>query len=951
MRDRSITRVGLGLRSLVRDPSATLTLAVLALLMGLGVSATPRFVNEKSDQALTTAAAEAPPAQRNVSFQQYRRIAAGTTDPFAGVTEAGEELDGTILGLLGDAADPSVTVIDSPMLQVRDLPIDPSLRVDRWFTFRAVDGAEDEITLIQGRFPAPAESVEVVVGPCEPEDENEDPEEEEEEEPDPCDPVELPRFETAISEETSRDLRLGVGDRVLLEANPDVPNNRNLPRAGLDYRAVLEVSGIIDLGDPDADIWQGDTLLHRPVRIPVGFTGFDNFGAGLLSPDDYDRLLRAVLPSRFLYTWRFEVDYDQIDSTNVEEVRAEVTRLELSHQGSDPISEPIVFTGIDQIIAVFDGERSLTITLTSLILVGLLGLALATSMVLSGLAARRRDDTTILIRGRGGGRAELAFLRLGEGIAIFVPAALVGWAGAGLVAEGRPGDLDLVWSVGCGLILAAVLALTALPTVAGDLGHLLSGTPRRRPKGRRLIVEGLLVVVGVGAVILLRRRGVSTEASVDPLLAAVPLLVAVVAGILLLRALPVAFRIGSLIAGKARGVIGMIGLRSLASRPLPAQLPPVVALIGITLAVFGLIFLQTIDANQVRGSWHEVGANYRLEPFNPTGTVSPQLDLNGIPGVEAIAAGVFHDAGLSEDGGARGSIQLLAVDLEDYQEVGTGTQADPSLPGSLELSTLIDAGSESNPIPVLVSSRWVEGSARPGDIITLSIEHRPTVVIVEEVRDLFPGMATTRPFVVLSRSALGAVSSTIPVQPNRLFVRAADTATSALAEAVATQQPGLRLLSRPDRLESIRERPAVQAIRIVTAIVLVSAVTLAAVAVVSGFALTSRERHRDMGYLRAIGLSGRQMSRATVVEQLPPAITAVLLGSLAGLVVWSTVGTALDLEPVTGTNLAVESAVSWVSIALMAGVVTGTVAVVTAIYSYVNREMDLANVLRRGDRT
>jgi hypothetical protein len=35
----------------------------------------------------------------------------------------------------------------------------------------------------------------------------------------------------------------------------------------------------------------------------------------------------------------------------------------------------------------------------------------------------------------------------------------------------------------------------------------------------------------------------------------------------------------------------------------------------------------------------------------------------------------------------------------------------------------------------------------------------------------------------------------------------------------------------------------------------------------------------------------------------------------------------------------------------MAGVVTGTVAVVTAIYSYVNREMDLANVLRRGDRT
>jgi putative ABC transport system permease protein len=954
MAGRPITRGALGWRAVVRDPAATTTLAVLALLMGLGVSAAPRFVNEKSDQALMNAASEAAPAPRNLSFQQYRRIAADRSEPFGAIDEAGQELDATILGLLGEVTDPSVTMIDSPMFQMIDVPIDPSVRIDRWFTFRAVAGAEGLISLVEGSLPSPSGPAELVVGPCEDEEgpgDEEKEEEEEQEDPDPCDPVEVPVFQTAISTETSRELRLGVGDTVLLRANPDIPNNRNLPRAALDYQAILEISGIVDLTDPGDDVWQGDALLHRPTRVPVGFTDFDTFGAGLLSPEEYDRLLDLVLPSRFLYTWRFQVDYGKVDSTNVEEIRTEISRLELAHQGSDAISQPVLFTGIDQIIEAYDAERSLTVTLTSLILVGLLGLTLATGVVLSGLAARRREDTTILIRGRGAGRRELALLRLAEGILIFVPAALLGRASAGWLAQGRPGDSDLLWSVGGGLTLAVVLTLTALPTLAGDLGHLMAGTPSRRFTGRRIIGEALAVVVGIGAVGLLRRRGISADASVDPLLASVPLLVAVVAGIVLLRVLPVAFKLASLIAGRARGVIAMIGLRSLASRSLPAQLPPIVALIGVTLAVFGLIFLQTIDANQVRGSWHEVGANYRMEPFNPTGTVSPQFDLSGVAGVEAVAAGVIHDAGISETGGSRGSIQLLAVDLDDYQRVGAGTPADPALPQSLQISTPIDAGTESNPIPVLVSSRWVEGSARPGDIITLSIGHRPTVVIVQEVRDVFPGMSPARPFAVMSRGALGAVSSTIPVQPNQLYVRAPDAAAPDLAKAIEEQQPGLRFISRPSRLQTIQDRPAVEAIRAITAIVLLSAIVLAAVAVVSGFALTSRERLRDMGYLRAIGLSSRQMTRATVLEQMPPAITAVALGSLAGLLVWATVGTALDLEPVTGSALDVEPAISWAAIGLTAVVVAGTVAVATAIYSYVNREMDLANVLRRGDRT
>jgi putative ABC transport system permease protein len=131
---------------------------------------------------------------------------------------------------------------------------------------------------------------------------------------------------------------------------------------------------------------------------------------------------------------------------------------------------------------------------------------------------------------------------------------------------------------------------------------------------------------------------------------------------------------------------------------------------------------------------------------------------------------------------------------------------------------------------------------------------------------------------------------------------------------------------------------------------LLVAVVLSVVAVVAGFALTARERTRDLGYLRAVGLTRAQMTWVTFTEQLPPAVLATVAGAGVGVAIATLLAPSLDLSPLTGTGLQLGPVVEWGQVAALALVLLGTVVVAGGIYSYLNREMDLATILRRGDR-
>lgn len=188
------------------------------------------------------------------------------------------------------------------------------------------------------------------------------------------------------------------------------------------------------------------------------------------------------------------------------------------------------------------------------------------------------------------------------------------------------------------------------------------------------------------------------------------------------------------------------------------------------------------------------------------------------------------------------------------------------------------------------------------------------------------------------------------INPDRRYVAAPDSASEHLAEAVDSQQRRAHVVSRPDLLATIQGSSTVGAVVTVSQASLLVAVLLSVVAVVAGFALTARERTRDLGYLRAVGLTRAQMTWVTFTEQLPPALLATVAGAGVGVAIATLLAPSLDLSPLTGTGLQLGPVVEWGQVAALALVLLGTVVVAGGIYSYLNREMDLATILRRGDR-
>lgn len=933
--------IGLGLRRLRFDLPVIIVLAISVAMTAFAVAAIPRFVATTSDEALASAADAATPQQRNVTFSQITRIPPGSDGPFAAVQNRGDRMASELGDEISSTVSGSNFAVTSPRLEVWPLPTEPQSQVTRWFQFRTQSDIDSEIRLVAGALPQPAGPIEVSVPPCEEAGDTGDL---------VCEVAEFPVYQTAITQETADGLDLGVGDLVVLRADIRDQLNARLPLSQLDYEVVLEISGIVELSDPNRDLWNGDNRLHQPVVISNPVTGSLVFAMGLLADEDYARLVNETAPSRFSYEWRYFLDFDRIDSSNIAELGGEVEELSLLYESQSGFESATFRTGVDDMASQLLDQSHLAFSFLSLVFVGLLGVVTAVIVVLATLAARRRQEATILVRSRGAGSARLTLARFVESLILFVPAAGLGMVMARLLVPGRDGSHPLLATLVVALGLAIVFVLASLPTVVGDLGALLTRKAKKSVTARRIVIEVLIIGLAVGDVVLLARRGIDPGSSAfDPLLAATPLLIGLGLGIVLLRLAPQAARMATLVGSQARGVVGMIGFRELAGRPLAAQLPWIVILIGVSIGVFGLVQIDTIENAQMLGSWQTVGANYRAEPIVRGADLSSQLSTD-LDGVESEASATLLDGQVPDNGIYRGNIQVLGVDVQDYQAVGGGTPADPMFPDSMLSGDVVASVSEGEPIPAVISTAWPLRVPEVGDVIEVDVDRVPIEIRVEDVRSAFPGLDPGRAFVVVDRETLGSSSDQLDVTATRRYVRASDEASDDLKDGIDSQFRGALLISRPDVLESIAETPTMRAIGIIDTIALILAALMAVVAAVSGFALTARQRTRDLGYMRAIGLTRRQMTWAIITEQLPPTLLAAILGVAAGIGAAIAVQASLDITSLTGTTLETSLVIDWGTIAVASLVIVGSVLIATAIYSYSRRDMNLANVLRRDER-
>jgi putative ABC transport system permease protein len=507
--------------------------------------------------------------------------------------------------------------------------------------------------------------------------------------------------------------------------------------------------------------------------------------------------------------------------------------------------------------------------------------------------------------------------------------------------------------------VALIVLLLAAPDLTADLGALLPGDGRVAQRGRyRLVVEGLIVLAAVGGLILFRRRGLEAgslsnpDQGFDPFLTSVPVLLTLATGVVLLRLYPLPVRVAGWFGSLRRGAVIFVGFRRIMQQPLAARLPLVVMLVATGLAVFSSVVLFSITEGQQNSTWQAAGADYRLESVRLNAPISSGVDLAGIGAIEATAEGTVLEARDLTSNFRVGNFPLLAIEPDAYQEVVGGTRANPDFPEAMLIDQSTQAiGTPSNPIPILVSSRWQgDESLSEGDVLTLEIGRTPITTIVRGVRDRFPSLAPNQQFVVMPRASLDAAVPALDMRTTFIYIKAPASANDEIMAAIREQSFVTNVISRPALLDDIANAPLVDGVETGFRATIILATLYAVLAALAGIALTASERARDLGYLRTLGLTSRQAAIVTAIEQLPPAVIAAGAGAGLGfLMVWL-VEPGLDLSTFAGTTLPARVVFNGRVVGLVAGVELATVVVAIAVYSYLTRRMQLGNVLRLGDR-
>jgi putative ABC transport system permease protein len=346
-------------------------------------------------------------------------------------------------------------------------------------------------------------------------------------------------------------------------------------------------------------------------------------------------------------------------------------------------------------------------------------------------------------------------------------------------------------------VLAIGIVLATAPIRASwrqSLDALEEDVPRGQSI-RRLVFDGLVIVLAIAAAWLPPRtciRGASSAtalAAADPLIAAVPVLAGVAAGLILVRLAPIPLRALGRVAGRGRGLVPVLALRHAAQGGTTTAIL-IVLLLAASIGAFSHRGARPSRPASTASSWQEIGAPFRVTAL--IGPLPSTLDLTHVLGVRT-AATVFQ--ALVAMGEHRLRPRLLAVDLAAYESITAGVAwRSRSTPGDARRAAAArrDPGAR-----VGVTRRptgWPPRRRRlPDRRRRLSVPVR-----VVGVRRTFPTVDAASFFAIVNREQLKAIHSEALLGPSINAGRRAGNRPS--------RRSGRR--SRPPRADRRRRQPA-----------------------------------------------------------------------------------------------------------------------------------------------
>ncbi|MFJ8826392.1 FtsX-like permease family protein [Streptomyces sp. NPDC102467] len=685
------------------------------------------------------------------------------------------------------------------------------------------------------------------------------------------------RVEAAVTRATARALHIEPGSVIRISRT--------------DARLIsVHITGVVDPENPSGAYWSATPLLRTPtLHSSADVPPLHSWsGALLLNPAAAPALILTGPVEQY---WQMAPDTSAFTARRLPDLKAGLAYtsdgpgLRKVRQATGNTSTD-VSSGLDDVITRFEGARSSITPVVSVAAYGAGTVACVVLLMAGGLAADRRRTELALLRARGGSLRGIGGRLLAETAVLAAPAGALGCLLAlTLVPGGR-------WAqAACAAGAVVVVACAALPVRAlaahrrARLHGARDDVATARPSARRTVIELTVLVLAVGAVVALRRRG-ATDGG-DSLVALAPVLVGVVAAFVLVRVYPLPLRrlVGP--TGRLRGAVGHLSLARAARARAGASttvLPLLALLTALTTAAFGGSVLAGIDSTRDHAALLATGADARVDGDGPLPAALVSR-IRETPGVDTVVPATIHEDAEVRDGTRR--LPLAAVDPAAYARLArqTGLGAFPA--GELK-PTAADGT-----IPALVSPSMAALFA--GGRLDLWMNGENVALRAATVRTTTP--ALSEDFLIVDAAALARATGA----PNR--------PTTLLLGGAAIDADALHKAAGPDR--TVRVRAVERARYVDTPLqtgatgIYVAAVTagagFAALALLLALATAAPERLALLARLRTMGLTRRQARRLLILEALPQALLAAAGGALTGWAAVRLLSPGLDL---TGLALA-----------------------------------------------
>ncbi|HSL34031.1 MAG TPA: FtsX-like permease family protein, partial [Candidatus Limnocylindrales bacterium] len=710
----------------------------------------------------------------------------------------------------------------------------------------------------------------------------------------------------------------------------------------------VDVVGAFEANDEEEEYWLDDTALIRPSFRQAGDRDLVDMTA-LVAPSAYAVLLESTsgLHPPYRYLWRYFVDPGRLQAETLGPLIGDLRRLE-STFGTSFINAVEGGTLLQSgLLPLIEGARlrwTAASAVLAVIALGPAAVGVAALGLIGSFVMRRRRPALALGRARGASTGQLLSAVAIEGILISVPPAILAAGFAFVIVPTGPRPLTILGAAAVAAITTLLLVAAGAPTaIAAPRGPGREPLTFRRPSPRRLGLEALVVILAVVGAVLLRDRGVRGASSAteltgtDPLIAAVPALAGLAAGIVALRLLPLPMAILSRLAAFRRDLVPVLALRRV-TRGGTSGPVLVVLMATATIGAFAGATLVHVDRAADAVGWQEVGAPFRLTAANGLPLTFDPYDL---PGVQA-AAGEYQAPSVLATRFLQ--LRLLAIDAADYVSVVAGTPGDPHLPPAM-------LGPAEEPLPAIVSPQVTEGpqGVAVGETFQIAIEGYSVTFRAVEVRDSFPTLSANQTFVIASRDQIRGLRGGAGLRTSTaMFLRAPDSAGDEIRRLSRSSAANATFSSRHERTESIRTAPIVQSLGAGVGLAAAVAFAYAALAVSAALALAGAARAVEVAHLRTLGLTRREALGLVVVEHGPTILIAFAIGAALGIGLFALLREALGLGDLVGTKVDIGVTIDPAQLGIVLGAIVLIVGFGMLLAAALQRAATPADAIRRG---